>query len=294
MSNVFLSSADLLNTYTQISGACLRYSASKDEPEICFNPKLHSPPIYNQEILKNSTKVSSKPLTQSAFFDYAEQLKRAGNAICKSAPDIVLVPMRGGVRPWQHLRIYCNISIEKSVLFPYTGQEKFSDDTLEIVASAFLNHLGKERLSIVCIDAAEGGQGSAQLVRILETLHAKDRKSIWEVTLCLFVPQERANATWKHARERTQEPNLKIKVELFPLNTVIGEDMDSAMISPANFGPVRKLTIESEGVDYLIETAELPAVIDQKILEETHFALSTEPFSAVIDIRKWNGNESRK
>lgn len=291
MSDFLLPNKDWLTTYTQISGACVRYSASKDEPEVSFNPKLHSPPKYSREILKDPSKVSATTFTEFHFLDYAEKLKEAGNIIHKSAPDIVLVPMRGGVRPWEHLRIYCNISIEKSVLFPFTGSEKYSDETLGIIATALSSHSGKDRLSIVCIDAAEGGQGSAQLVSILERLHDRDPGSFWEVTLCLFVPQKRANAPWQHARQRTKQSNFKINVTLLPVATVIGEDMDSAMISPANFGTVRRIKLQVGGVDYLIETAELPGVIDQNILEMTHYTLVTEPFSTVIDIHKWNGKE---
>jgi hypothetical protein len=49
--------------------------------------------------------------------------------------------------------------------------------------------------------------------------------------------------------------------------------------------------MQVEGIDYLIETAELPAVVDQKLLEATHDILCAEPFSTVIDIRKWKENE---
>lgn len=287
MNDFFLPNKDLLTNYTQISGACVRYSASKDEPEVCFNPKLYSPPIYSQEILKNPAKVPGNPITDSDFLDYAEQLKKAGNIVHKAGPDIVLVPMRGGVRLWEHLRIYCNISIEKSVLFPFTAEEKYSDETLSIVANALSPHLGKETVSVVCLDAAEGGQGSARLVDILETLHAQDRKSHWDVTMCLFVPQDRANAEWKSARERTKEPNLKIKVALLPVDKVVGEDMNSGMIAVENFGPVRRFKTQVQGIDYLIESAELPAVIDQKILEKMHLSLTKEPFTKVVDIRHW-------
>ena len=195
--------------------------------------------------------------------------------------------MRGGVRPWQHLRIYCNLGVGKSVLFPFTDKDKESEETRSILATKLGPFHGKEHLSIVCIDAAEGGQGSEKLVRILESLHAYDRKSFWNITLCLFVPAERKYAEWRHERERTKEPNFKIEAKLFGVRTVIGEDMDAGMIAPENFGKVRSFKTQIDGVDYLVESAELPGVIDQKILEKTHYSLLAEPFSTVIDIRLW-------
>jgi hypothetical protein len=286
MSSAFNSYNEFLTGYTMISGVCIREGAT-DAPSISFNPKLSRVPEYTQEILTNPDSVKAKIFTDFDFLDYAEKLKNAGAIIQKAEPDIVLVPMRGGVRPWQHLRIYCNIGVEKSVLFPFTGEEKNSEETRAVIGNALHPFLGRERLNIVCIDAAEGGQGSKQLVRVLEVLHTFDRKSYWHVTLCLFVPKERENADWKHAREHSDEPNFRVEAILLGVAKVIREDMNTAMISPENFGNVRRFKTQIGGVDYLVESAELPGVIDQKIVEATHYSLLGEPFSTVIDIRQW-------
>lgn len=280
--------AGFLANYTIVSGVCIR-EASPDAPRISYNPKLTKPPEYGQEFLAKPDSVKAPSFSDQDFLDYAEKMQRAGRFIGKAKPDVVLVPMRGGVRPWQHLRIYCNIAVEQSCLFPFTDREKHSEETKGIIANALTDYHGRAHLSIVCLDEAEGGHGTTRLLTILEELHEFDRDAAWTVTLCLLVPQGCEHAEWKHAHEKRSKPNFHVHVNLIAVSNVIGKDMDGAMISPENFGRLQPVKMRIKGVDFLIETYEFPGFIDQKIAEATHYMLLSEPFSTVVDIQKWDG-----
>ena len=115
-----------LETYTAVSGA---FFCGSDSSPILYNQKLSTPPLYSETMLPRPDSVRAETLAESDFIDYAVKLKTASEIIGKANPDLVLVPMRGAFRPWQHLRICCNIDVDSSVLFPFTANEKHSKET---------------------------------------------------------------------------------------------------------------------------------------------------------------------
>lgn len=284
--NSFEEYSRFLTNYTTISGVWVRDQAESNA-EIAFNPKLTEPAKFHQEREAHPDKLRAPSFSDNEFLDYAEGLKEVGRNIAKAKPDIVLIPMRGAVRPWEHLRVYCNISVQDGCLFPFTDKEKYSDETRGIIAEALKLHFGKRQVNVVCLDESEGGHGTRQLLDILSDLHQYDAKSVWTITLCLLVPKGREHAEWRYEHEGRTRDNFIVHAKLTGVTTVIGKDMDAAMISPENFGPKQLVKMRIEGADYVIETTEFPKLIDQKIVEATHYGLLAEPFWTIIDIQKW-------
>jgi hypothetical protein len=293
-SDLIRSGKDWQQHYTTVSGALFRHSASLEEPSVSFNPKLFAVPNYSQEPVTGGASDLRHAIADTDFLYYAEQLKQAGAIIYNARPDKVLIPERGGVRLWAHLRIYCNISAGKSFQFPFSGEYKHTGEAMDRLVTEFRPLLGRERLSVVCVDAADGGHGSARLVKILRRIHEYDRKSHWRITLCLFVPEHKTGAKWGRARERSSGPNFVVKANLLGVPKVIGEDMDSGMIEPQNFGRFGRLLIREAGSFYRVESKEIPAVIDHKITEATQYSFATEPFSTLKDIRQVEADETWK
>ena len=275
--------------YLDFSGIWIRERAH-DAVRVVQNPQLISPPVCSETLLKCTDKVRAPLFSEREFNGYAEAIQQAGDQIKRYAPDIILVPMRGGIRPWLHIQIYCGLRTEPSCVFPFTGEEKNSDDTKEIILRALLHHEGSDALKIACIDTAKGGNGSRQLLNILSELHeAIEKIQAWHISLFLFVPEERKYASWKYEHEGRSHLNFQVKVPLIPVETVVGEDLEAGMINLQNFDRYQRLKIRSSGATFLIETAELPAVLDQKITHSIHELLDTEPgtrLKSVIGIRR--------
>lgn len=280
----------LLENYTAVSGVCVQ----DDRPELLtYNPKLYRPPEISQTPLICATSDENQILTDSMFIDYAEKLQEAGRKIIALKPDIVLVPMRGGVRPWEHLRVYCNIE-PLGLCFPFQGEEKTADETCHILLKAFLPFMGRESLKVTIIDAAEGGHGSRKLGELLRRIHdSSDPKSHWVTCFYLFIPVEKRNADWQHELRRESTESFEVHVEPFPLIRVIGEDWDEAMILPQNLNRLTSVQVESGWQLYVIETYSLPEMIDQKIAEATYLLHFTQPHCRVIDIRDWSAGQRK-
>lgn len=263
--------------YLGVSGVWIRNGF--DNATAFFNPLVLKQPEYSQSPIYSKTIEKKDLFSEDEFVVYAEGLQKAGDEIKLLKPDVVLIPLRGAVRPWSHLQIYCDLDVAASCVFPFTGVQKKSDETKDFILRSLIVHQDKDAVEIVCIDAAEGGFGSRALLDILEELHkAQGETQIWKISLFLFVPEEKEHAAWKHEHEgRSNGETFFVDVKLLPLSKVIGEDIEGAMIEPQNFGKFQEAKFEFDGTIYRIETAELPAVIDQRITYALHDLLRTEP-----------------
>ena len=159
-----------------------------------------------------------------------------------------------------------------------------------MILRGLLPYQNEEQLRIACVDGAEGGYGSRALLDILSELHTAQGKSqIWRISLFLPVPKGRNCSEWRREHEnRSDGKTFFVDVRLLPLANVIGEDKEGAMIDPRNFNRFQEAKIEEGGKTFLIETAQLPAVIDFKIAHAFHDVLRTESGASgrsIIDIR---------
>jgi hypothetical protein len=180
--------------------------------------------------------------------------------------------------------------ITAGCVFPFTGDQKRSEETKETILRGLLPYQDEEPLRIACVDAAEGGHGSRALLDILSELHAaQGKRQIWRISLFLLVPAGRNCSAWRREHElRSDGKSLFVNVALLPMSNVIGEDEEGAMIDPRNFNRFQEAKVEEGGNTFLIETAELPAVIDLKITHAFHDVLRTEPGAAgrsIIDVK---------
>lgn len=253
--------------------------------DIFYNPKPIESAEAHREPLCKGARDASVDLTDSDLISYAAKLAEAGNQLKRWNPDLVLVPLRGGLRPYEHLRVYCDIE-GRAIWFPFTGKEKLSEETQHMLTKAVLPFMGKAHLRIAVIDTADGGYGSFILKAILEDLHIADPKSHWELTYYLFVPKRKEWADWKFRLERQSTKFFTLKVRFFAVPTVIGEDVDAAFATSENYKNYQRLTLESGGCLFQIETYELPRLLDEEIAKATHFVLSCDPLCRVIDISR--------
>jgi hypothetical protein len=251
-----------------------------------FNPK----PIQ-ATVIVDKTKVSKEikgvPVFDPTAIDqYAEQLANSGKEIVLLHPDLVLVPLRGGLRPFDHLRIYCNIS-EKAVWFPFTGEQSLSCETFAILFGALQQFFGPGSANIVVIDTAERGYGAIRLARIVRNIHHNNAKSHWRVTFNLFVPQQQQWAEWQYQVKKLSTERLTFDVKLYGVLEVLGEDVDEAVSLPENFKTLNRAVFGPEGNQFLVETFELPRLLDEEIAKATYDLHFTDPVCRVIDIHEY-------
>ncbi|MDP3849629.1 MAG: hypothetical protein Q8Q59_03935 [Luteolibacter sp.] len=277
------------SNYLGLSGIWRRSEYS--DPSVDFyNPFVVKTPAFCQSSLQLDMSIEKDVYKEEHFIEYAEALQRVGDKLKQLHPHVMLVPLRGAERPWRHLQIYCDMPITAGCVFPFTGNQKRSDETRETILRGLLPFQFEEELRIACVDGAEGGHGSRALLDILSEIHAAQGKSqIWRISLFLLVPADRNCSAWKSEHEmRGDGKTFFVKVALLPMSNVIGEDKEGAMIDPRNFNRFQEAKVEEGGETFLIETAELPAVIDLKITHAFHDVLRTEPGAAgrsIIDVR---------
>ena len=252
-------------------------STDATNPFTFDNPKLLDPPKYSQTLVPTTSTTKVATIPDVDFDDYARQLLSAFKVINKIEPDVIFVPRRGAVRLWRHLCVLCGMKTEEGFEFPYTGKEQQSDETIKLLDGKLASYRGRDKLKIVCIDAADGGQGSGNLLNLLESIHASDPKSQWVTTFCLFVPKKKEYAKWQFDHKQKSKPLFQIDIKMFGVSQVIGEDLKAAMISSENFGKYGQISMKIKGQHYLIETMVLPAFIDQKIAEAIHNILRNDP-----------------
>lgn len=275
--------------YLSLSGVWIRPAYGDLSVEF-YNPLVERVPDFHQTPLQIDAGAAKDVYRESDFIEYADALQQVGDELKQLQPHVMLVPLRGAERPWLHLQIFCDIPVSAACVFPFTADQKRSDETKETILRGLLPHQNQEELRIACVDAAKGGYGSKALLDILSELHAAQGKSqIWRISLFLLVPADRDCSKWKREHEmRGDGKTFFVKVALLPMSNVIGEDKEGAMIDPRNFNRFQEAKVEEGGMTFLIETAELPAVIDLKITHAFHDVLRTEPGASgrsIIDVK---------
>jgi len=185
-------------------------------------------------------------------------------------------------------RLHINTELQcSSDEHPFTGEQKFSDKTFAILFEALGQFFGRGRANIVVIDTAERGYGANRLARLLRDIHQKNAKSQWHVTFNLFVPQQQQWAEWQHEVKKLSTERLTFDVKLYSVLEVLGEDVDEAVSLPENFKTLNRAVFGPEGDQFLVETFQLPRLLDEEIAKATYDLHFTDPLCRVVDIHEY-------
>jgi hypothetical protein len=163
------------------------------------------------------------------LYSYAEQLLEIGRTLASRPYDFVVIPLRGGLKPWLQLDVLREFR-QSPLWLPYTAgsQGKYDEQVLHVLEQGIATHASASDLRIAVIDTAISGDGSFHLAELLAQRQLTDRRQRWICDFHLLHAKERfptrSNYILKLSNER-----LKFNVVTWPVDHLLVEDWNEAI-----------------------------------------------------------------
>lgn len=163
------------------------------------------------------------------LYSYAEQLLEIGRTLASRPYDFVVIPLRGGLKPWLQLDVLREFR-QAPLWLPYTvgSQGKFDEQVLDVLEQGFATHEGVSELKIAVIDTAISGDGSLHLAELLAQHHLSDKRQRWICHFHLLHAKERFPLKSRHIPELSNE-RLEFNVVTWPVDHLLVEDWNEAI-----------------------------------------------------------------
>jgi hypothetical protein len=222
------------------------------------------------------------------LYSYAEMLLEIGRELARQNYDIVIIPLRGGLKPWLQLDVLREFR-QPPLWLPYTAgsQGKFDDQIMHVLYEGFKTKESTASLRFAVVDTAISGHGSAHLAEILNTFHSQDNKRQWSCDFHLLHARNRTPT--ETARIKPSHDNLKFSVILWPVEHLLVEDWNEAIGLVVNWEGNQRVVIKQcategqlllrrlDGSGQLIESAEMHAYLDVLLGDALSEYVQTDP-----------------
>jgi len=202
--------------------------------------------------------------------------------------DGIIVPLRGGLKPWTQLHVLGEKS-EKPIWLPYTGGStgKF-DEQIRFHLTEELKPLSDSgRLKLAVIDTAMGGNGSEHLAQLITGLHAQDPARKWDVDFHLMCSNEFPKLSWEIPKYSTD--SIHFNPYDWRVDSLLVEDWNEAIglqgvgfdgnqitIKPASTDG-HLILKENDGTVRVLKSNELHHAVDVLIAESVSDAVRSDP-----------------
>lgn len=165
----------------------------------------------------------------SELYNFAEQLLEIGRILAGRVYDVVIIPLRGGLKPWLQLDVLREFR-QQPLWLPYTaGSQRTHDEQItHILHEGLAPHERAARLKIAIVDTAISGDGSYHLAELLSDTHRRNAKQRWECDFHLLHTRERYPAKTGRIPE-LQHDQLAFSVTLWPVDHLLVEDWNEAI-----------------------------------------------------------------
>jgi hypothetical protein len=163
------------------------------------------------------------------LYSYAEKLLEIGRTLASRPYDLVVIPLRGGLKPWLQLDVLREFQ-QSPLWLPYTAgsQGKYDEQVLHIIEQGIAKHAGASELRIAVIDTAISGDGSLHLAGLLSQRQLSDRRQRWICDFHLLHAKQRFPTKSNFIRKLSNE-NLQFKVVTWPVDHLLVEDWNEAI-----------------------------------------------------------------
>lgn len=178
-----------------------------------FQNELHRVPIIGMQEL----------------YTYAEQLLEIGRILASRPYDCIVIPLRGGLKPWLQLDVLREFR-QSPLWLPFTAgsQGKNDEQVLHILEQGLAKHAGASELRIAVIDTAISGDGSLHLAGLLSQRQLIDRGQRWNCDFHLLHAKQRFPKKSNLIRELSNE-HLEFSVVTWPVDHLLVENWNEAI-----------------------------------------------------------------
>jgi hypothetical protein len=165
---------------------------------------------------------------------YADRLVDIGKELQAIKPHRVVVPLRGGLKPWLQLDVMTEMRHCDGWL-PYTqGANNVATEQVRHYLNAFIA-VGSNtpHFRIAILDTAESGHSSRELAKVVKELRAQAKgNSIWEVHFFLVFVKKRPQDRWPSLSgeiEPMSAPGITFRLHPFSVPHLLVEDWNEAL-----------------------------------------------------------------
>jgi hypothetical protein len=147
-----------------------------------------APRNYDSE-LRRKYKVPTKvpTIVPGMLEDFAENLVNLRKTLDQNRYHAVIVPLRGGLKPWVQLDV-SGQHHDTVIWLPYTGasQRKMDERIRWYLRRDIAPFTEEAELRLAVVDTGEGGNGSTTLAELIHECHKQDTRRRWLVDIHLI------------------------------------------------------------------------------------------------------------
>lgn len=205
-------------------------------------------PLENALVsLANSPEADSAHVIQDgALSRYAEQLVRVGLVLSSDPPDLLLVPCRGALKPWQQLRA---MTLDKLTAHKFYATGLGDASNIQWITQALrptLQRAKPERapFHIAVVDTAIGGHGSFNLAQAIKYLWKEASSPAWRVTFHLLAPEGSGIAGRHLQMSSLTEERFLCVCTVYAVDDLLVEDWDPGFGLRANRDGGEKISLK--------------------------------------------------
>lgn len=280
-----------------------------------FNPmprRAVSAKVLDQSAAKMSevfrrTYETARIIGEAERKSYADAIVAIGRKIAIAQFDVIVVPVRGGMRPAAQLKVLDQGKTPHFWLpFSAGSQPKHRAQILEFLTEGIAQYTDRPHLKIGVIDTAISGHGAFALAELLRALHHSNVARRWAVTFHLLYDRTNKNHAYPSRTSgilKLGTQTLKFSIELYCVDSLIVEDWnpafgisidwgaDSRSIVKPSITSGRLIVQSSDGTAQLIESTEMDSYFDllistsisERILSDPDYTFTGDVWQDYVD-----------
>lgn len=254
-----------------------------------YSVRDSAPAQFTSE-LKEAYK-DARIILPQALDGYADQLVAIGKSLAMQPIDLMIVPFRGGLTPSLHLQVINKLSYPTLPLGFSAGSQPQNWKSIEDeLVSNLEKFRGRGSLVIGVIDAAVRGDSALSLAKIMQSAKQHFCGQPWRVVFHLLHSEENE----KHPKPALADGipglsinNLIFEVVLHKVPSLLVDDWDEGLGLRADWkngvcyykktASGQVLAKQPDGSVAVLETAELPRLIDSMIAQSVTDSMLSDP-----------------
>ncbi len=182
-------------------------------------------PNEAKEFFEHYVKKDVRRINIPSIDNYADQLTKLGLSQNIRNAELILCPLRGGLKPGLHLELLSGIKNIKALPYTQGSSGKYDDAILSYLKDVIHEYNPK---TIAIVDTAQGGQGSNHLAKLLIKFKTEFKASYTELIFHLLHTSD-ANLANINSLNKHSTSSVKISLSLYPVDNLLFEDWDLAL-----------------------------------------------------------------
>jgi len=228
---------------------------------------------------------------------YAESVTAVAKQLRLSKPDLVIVPLRGALKPWRHIEAMCLQELKACILESSgLGAGRANTDKLHADLREALKAFDRdERIHVAVVDTAKGGNGCDALARLLQSV--ADSLSLGNICVLfhLIVTNDAEAPKTLRALTRFTTARFACDVRFYTVDSLLVEDWEPAyglcairddgtrMAVKLLAASSHQLGVREREHCYVLESSRMCDVVNHLVSECITMEMITDPRLIQID-----------